>query len=530
MAGNPNQIIVQTCAICAAQFQIYASVREAVCPTCGATNQVGVRVAPQRPQPMRAAARPLSQPAVRPRVVLQTSGAQKAQSWLVLVMVLVMAGLGGAIYKFRDRIWEKAEKPLAAGGPVAAPEDIDRPYRNARMRLLDGDRDGAREAAKSFRELDGPGVPQPLRNWVTFHSGLAHLIAGESQPAKDRFARLTERAAFSKDPANARLVTFFLQSAELGSMDKAIPPDSLQSLDRNSYQAMGLLVAGLKNWQLGASAEASALFDEFARAEPAGEDEWVAEYKDLAKGFVGDFKEWTTATETFNAAKDAPDKQAAAVNSLKAARTRLMTKQFSSDLLKMETTLAEAIAAREAALEKMLAAREVSDVALIADLKVKTDALAKQLQFTEALKLVIGAKVESPRRKPDLEALQKRIGWLARFKRNLILDLAATGYKGGVTKRDGKTNAGDVRKADEQQVETVPWTEVSVDWLVKVATAHIDALSRLDFKSDRQFDLGVFLLSQGRTAEAEAWMVKAGDIKWEYKEGAILLLDAPAAK
>ncbi len=527
MAGNPNQIIVQTCAICSAQFQIYASVREAVCPTCGATNQVGVRVAPRA---VRAAARPVSQPTARPRVVIQSSGAQKAQSWSVLLMVLVMAGLGGAIYKFRDRIWQKAEKTVEASAPVAAAEDIDRPYRNARMRLLDGDRDGAREAAKNFRELDGPDVPQPLRNWVTFHSGLAHLIAGESQPAKDRFTRLTERATFSKDPANAKLVTFFLQSAELGSTDRTIPADSLQSLDRNNYQAMGLLVAGLRNWQLGARAEASALFDEFAKAEPTGEDEWVAEYKDLARGFVGDFKEWTTATEVFKGAKDAPDKQAAAVNSLKAARTRLVTKQFSGDLLKMETTLAEAIAAREAELEKVLAAREVADVALIADLKAKTDALAKQFQFTEALKLVIPAKVESPRRKPDLEALQKRMGWLARFKRNLILDLAASGYKGGVTKRDGKTNAGDVRKADEQQVETVPWTEVSVEWLVKVATAQINALSRLDFKSDRQFDLGVFLLSQGQAAEAEAWMVKAGDSKWEYKEGTILLLDGPAAK
>jgi hypothetical protein len=224
------------------------------------------------------------------------------------------------------------------------------------------------------------------------------------------------------------------------------------------------------------------------------------------------------------------DKQAPALNALKAARTRLNTKQYLPDFTKMENTLAEAIAAREAELEKMLAAREVADVALIADLKTKTDEMVKQFQFTEALKLVINAKVESPRRKPDLEALQKRIGWLARFKRNLILDLAANGYKGGVTKRDGKTNAGDVRKADEQQVETVPWTDVSVDWLVKVATAQIDALSRLDFKSDRQFDLGVFLLSQGRAAEAEAWMVKAGDIKWEYKEGTILLLDAPPAK
>ena len=80
MAGQSNPTIVQTCAVCAARFQVYATVREALCPTCGATNQIGVRAAPrQMPGPRRPA-----RPVVRPRVILDNPTAQSAQSWLVL--------------------------------------------------------------------------------------------------------------------------------------------------------------------------------------------------------------------------------------------------------------------------------------------------------------------------------------------------------------------------------------------------------------------------------------------------------------
>ena len=522
MAGNPNDIVVQSCAICRAQFQVYASVREAVCPTCGATNQIGARPVVQKRPPM-------ARPVVRPRVVLQTSTAQKAQSWLTLLMFAAMAGLGWGVYHFRDRLWPKSEGTLAAPGAVAEAVDIERPYQAARARLMDGNRERARETAKVFRELDGPGVAQPLRNWVTFHSGLAHLLAGENQQAIDRFQRLAERAEFSKAPADAKLVAFFQRSVALASADQAIPAAAVENLERKNYEAMGLLLAGLKNWALGAQDEAGAVLGEFAKAEPAGADEWVAEYKDIAKGFVDDLGAWRTANEAFTAAKDAPEKQAEALATIKAARERLTTKQFTGDLAKLETTLTETIANMKAEQAKMMSEREVADVALLAELKKKTDALCGEIHFTEALKAALEAKVETPKRKAELEVLQKRMGWLARFKRNVILDLAALGYRGGVTKRDGKPVPGEVRAADEMQVATVPWSEVSPDWLVKVATAFIDANSRLDYKSDRQFDLGVFLLQQGRTKDADEWMTKAGDIKYEYKEAVMLLLDGPPA-
>jgi hypothetical protein len=96
-----------------------------------------------------------------------------------------------------------------------------------------------------------------------------------------------------------------------------------------------------------------------------------------------------------------------------------------------------------------------------------------------------------------------------------------------VTRADGKIVPGDVRTVTEAAVGTVPWKEVSLDWLSKVANAFITATARLDYKSDRQFDLGVLLLLHGRTQEADALIAKAGDSKYEYLEAGMLLFAPP---
>jgi predicted RNA-binding Zn-ribbon protein involved in translation (DUF1610 family) len=530
MPGNPQQTIVQTCAICGAQFQVFATVREALCPTCGATNQIGVRPVAARPVAARPAAARMPTSGVRgggrPVVIIKDSGSPL----FVVFMVLLMAGGGYAVYHFRDRIWTQREKMPEAPMEAAAPVDIDREYQQARMLLANGDKEAAREAAKTFRQLDGPGVQQPLRNWVTFHGGLAHLIAGEPQAAEDRFRKLGERAAFSRQPADAKLASFFLRAAEIGAKPEPVPVAEAEKLDRKDFESMGLLLYGLKNWALGKFDEASPFFTEFAKATPEAADEWVTDYRVIAEGFVSDRAEWKTADEAYTSAKDAPDKQSAALMAVKGARARLRSKQFTEELTKMETDLTAKVEAREAEQAKMRAAQEAGDRALIADLKKKTDELCLTSRFAEAYAAVGGAQVVNEAPKEELKLLQKRMYSLVRFQRNLAADLAAAGYRGGITKRDGKVVPGEVRRATETQIETVPWTDVSIEWLTKVASGFIDATERLDYKSDRQFDLGILLLQNGKKEEADTWMTKAGDIKWEYKEALIPLLDGPVAK
>jgi hypothetical protein len=521
--------VVQSCAICGARFQVYASVREALCPSCGATNQIGARPVAQRPAQARMpAARPRAGGggAVRPVVVIKDSSG----SWMVLLMLLIMIGGGFAAWKFRDRLWPKKEKPIAApvAEPVfAPPADFDREYRLARMSLIDGDRATAREAAQTFRQLDGPSVLQPQRNWVTFHAALANLIAGDDAAAVERFGKLAERANTSQD---AGLATLFARVAELGGKSEAIPVAEGASLNRKNYESMGLLAYGLKNWALGKVEEAVGLLTEFSKATPEGDDEWIADYQPLAAGMVSDREHWLVASKAFTEGKGAPDKLNPALETVSSARRQMRTKQFTQEVTQWETQLADAVKARDEAQAKMLAEREAAEASGIIELKKKADDLAKDFRFAEALTAANAAQFSTEKRQAEHKLIQKRMGALVRFQRNLAADLAAVGWREGVTRADGKVVPGDVRAVTESAVGTVPWKEVSLDWLTKVASAFITATARLDYKADRQFDLGVLLHLHGKTAEADEWVKKAGDIKYEYLEAGLLLFEPPADK
>jgi hypothetical protein len=518
--------VVQKCAICGARFQVYASVREALCPTCGATNQIGARPVAQRAaaQPRVAAARPMAGGGARPVVVIKESGG----SWLVLLMLAIMIAGGAAAWMYRDRIWpEKKEKTIAAPiqEPVfEPPADFDREYRLARMALVDGDKATAREAAQTFRQLDGPTVLQPQRNWVTFHAGLANLLAGDASAAAERFGKLAERANTTQDPG---LATFFARSAEFGRSGDAIPASEGTALNRKNYEAMGLLMYGLKNWALGKTEDALVLLTEFGKTTPEGDDEWVADYQPLATGIVSDREHWLAASKAFTEGRDAPDKLVASLETVRSARRQMRTKLFTEEVTKWETQLADAVTAAESAQARMLAEREAAEAAGIVELKKKADDLAKEFRFAEALAAASTAKFSTEKRQTEHKLIQKRMAALVRFQRNLGADLAAVGWREGVTRADGKIVPGDVRTVTEAAVGTVPWKEVSLDWLSKVANAFITATARLDYKSDRQFDLGVLLLLHGRTQEADALIAKAGDSKYEYLEAGMLLFAPP---
>jgi predicted RNA-binding Zn-ribbon protein involved in translation (DUF1610 family) len=518
--------VVQSCAICGARFQVYATVREALCPTCGATNQIGARPVAQRAaaQPRRAVARPMAGGAARPVVVIKESGG----SWLVLLMLAIMIGGGVAVWHFRERLWPAKEKKIVAPieEPVfAPPADFDREYRLAQNKLMDGDKELAREAAKTFRELDGPSVLQPQRNWVTFQAGLANLIAGDTAAAAERWGKLAERAHASQDTG---LTTFFARSAELGGTSEPIPAAEGATLNRKNYESMGLLLYGLKNWALGKTDEALALLTEFGKATPEGEHEWVADYQSLAVGLVSDREHWLAASKAFAEGKGAPEKLVASLETVRSARRQLRTKQFTEEVTQWETQLGDAVTAADAAKAKMLAEREAAEATGLVDLQKKTDELAKEFRFGEALTAANAATFSTEKRQAEHRLIQKRMTALVRFQRNLGSDLAAVGWREGVTRADGKVVPGDVRTVSETAIGTVPWKEVSLDWLTKVATAFIIATARLDYKSDRQFDLGVLLLLHGRTQEADALIAKAGDSKYEYLEAGMMLFTPPA--
>jgi len=533
MPADPQATIVQSCAICGARFQVYASVREALCPTCGATNQIA---APRAVAARPAAARPVQarvpgpgaapqHSSGRPVVVIQESGG----GFMVVVMIALMLAGGYAAYQYRDRIWPKGKKSTAEATPeivMPAPLDFDRQYRVARMKLLDADKESAQEAAKTFRQLDGPGVLQPMRNWVTFHAGLANLLAGDNDAAVERFTKLAERSS-AKETQDAKLAAFFTRCTEVVTKNDVIPVTAGADFDRKNFESIGLFAYGLKNWVLGKFDEAGAMFAEFEKARPEGEDEWVDDYRAVAADLVSDRGHYLSAKQAYDEAKAAPDKMNVSVLAIKEARLRLRGKLFTAEVAQWEKEFADALEAKVAAEAKMMAEREAAEKSLIEELQTKTEALAKEYRFAGAVALAAQAKFTADGRKEQHKLVLRRMNSLVRFQRNLAADLAAQGHRAGVTRADGKVVPGDVRTATEVGVGAVPWKEVSLDWLTKVAAGFIAGTARLDYKSDRQFDLGVLLLLHGKTKEADQWITLAGDTKYEYKDAGMMLFPLP---
>jgi hypothetical protein len=362
---------------------------------------------------------------------------------------------------------------------------------------------------------------------VTFHAALANLIAGDTAAATERFGKLAERASTTQD---AGLATLFARVAELGGKAEAIPVAEGASLNRKNYESMGLLAYGLHNWALGKVEEATGLLSEFGKATPEGDDEWISDYQPLANGIVSDREHWLVASKALTEGKDAPAKLNTALETVSSARRQLRTKQFTEEVTKWESQLTEAVATRDAAQAKMLAEREAAEVSGIVELKKKADDLAKDFRFAEALAAANAAQFSTEKRQTEHKLIQKRMGALVRFQRNLAADLAAVGWREGITRADGKVVPGDVRAVTESAIGTVPWKEVSLDWLTKVASSFGTATARLDYKADRLFDLGVLLHLHGKTKEADELVAKAGDIKYEYLEAGLLLFEPPAEK
>jgi hypothetical protein len=62
----------------------------------------------------------------------------------------------------------------------------------------------------------------------------------------------------------------------------------VQDLDANSYDAMGLLALGLKNWELGEAAPADTMLQRFNTGAPNGQASWVKQYHALVTPHLAD--------------------------------------------------------------------------------------------------------------------------------------------------------------------------------------------------------------------------------------------------
>jgi predicted RNA-binding Zn-ribbon protein involved in translation (DUF1610 family) len=465
------------------------------------------------------------------RVVLEGENEQKAMTWITFAVVAIIV-IGGVLgFFFRDRFM-----PRPAGGDAAMEQAhesasaLEPRYRAARELVL-GDK--PQEGAEALRKLDNePKIPQPLHNWITVYAGLAELLASREKEARQMFAKLEARGAYSTDPGEKKLTDFFLELARRLTRDASIPASVAKEYDKATHEALALVLFALKDWELGSYEEAGPLFRQFQSASPQlpktwlGDAEEIAALKKIAGKYVNDFVMWREVTDAIKSANTLADRQAA-LKKARAARDALETKgQLKLFFDSTISELAKDVVTRGEEEIRKMAEQETADAQALAEAKTKAAPLAKQLKFNEAYAALSAARVGSEKAKREWDMLVKKYEWLARFKATLIKDLNTAGFPNPVARKSGGSLSGGVNKADETQVYNrtpygslpVLWTDLVPESIYGMAASFIRPGTPPELVAERKWLLGVYTCFIGRAREGRALLAEAAQVKKEYGE------------
>jgi hypothetical protein len=420
-----------------------------------------------------------STPQAKKRVVLETAEDRKREGLLTTVMIAVVALLliGGGWLFYANTGREKAEAPLSAvAQSVGAPAALAQQYEGARQHLLH--RKPAL-AAEGFHALAAPEAkaPEPFAQWCLAQEGLAWLVAGKLDKARSAFAALGARPYGKSDSNAAGLRSFFSTVARIGADDAPVAPAPLQEVDSRSYAALTLLIAGLKNWELGKFDDGGHLLRQFLSAAPTGGFVWMTEYRELAGDYLADYSDYRGAMAMAKAAQSVPELQAV-IATIEKVRGDL--KRPEGPLaVELQATAKQATATVEKRLREAAVKLEAEKKALAA-VRDKAATQARDWQFEEARATVAAAAVSNPDLQREHRALLRKMDWLAQFRATLLKDLAA-GYAGPLKAKGGVTLPGTLTQATPAGVEiggnappvSKKWTELAPDSILAMAASFL---------------------------------------------------------
>jgi len=250
-------------------------------------------------------------PKEKQRVVLEDAGQQRLWAGLTIGMVAV-ALVAGLIFFFSAGKTRTAFHPGATSAEATASVSLfpqTPEFKSAVTILESGDYP---KAAAAFRHIRESGsCPQLLLQWALLHEGLAEFLADDGSKARMAFHLLSNRPYMDATPEAQHLGQFFSNVAADAEGANLVSVAGLH-FDNTTYETLGLLVAALKNWQLGGYEEAAPIFREIRLAKVPRDCPWIGDLQAAVNPMLDSYMQFKVARDRYQNAADADARSAAA--------------------------------------------------------------------------------------------------------------------------------------------------------------------------------------------------------------------------
>jgi len=202
------------------------------------------------------------------------------------VALIAIIGIGAAFFN-GDPPEEVGDLGLGTGERVISAGDstITEQFLGARDLLAKGD---FKKSEQVFDTLIAePTVPATTKIWSYYFRGMLYLYSGNEKEARESFENVLRTEPGAEDAASEAILFTKKTAAGLSGALPLLKDEAVYAA--GSIEVLGLLTAGLKNWQSGEFESGVEFFNAFLESSPPLGYEWVGQLKSTAQAFVGDF-------------------------------------------------------------------------------------------------------------------------------------------------------------------------------------------------------------------------------------------------
>jgi eukaryotic-like serine/threonine-protein kinase len=479
------------------------------------------------------------------------SGRKRARRAVIAGIATILAIGGVAAFLMNtEPPGEEGDLGLGSGERVISAGDstITEQFLGARDLLAKGDFKKSETVFDSL--IAEPTVPATTKIWSYYFRGMIHLYAGNEVTARESFVNVLRTEPGAEDAASEAMQ--FTKKASVGLADSLPLLKDEAVFASGSIETLGLLTAGLKNWQSGEFVSGMALLNAFAESNPPAGFEWIGQLKATVGPFGHDFKIVEALPNPSASQPAALDEQEKA---LKKAGATLKTRGAAPRLIKARLDriakireLAAAPAPAQLTSTTVSPAptvvapvtpmtmpsagttpgpAEQEEIARLKALVVSLQTYADTLLFSGAIVKLEAEPLVTETGKAIRSELVYGYGQAGKFIPALAAALGETRYEGTIRRRTGNPIEATITGADdsvfivdlgfgpnEVEVETF-----APDWLVETAAKVLPAIAPPSASSWEKVIFFALMTGQGAQIGAKAEELAAIDLifakRWE---------------